>query len=352
MPFNNSNYKDYWFSYILFYMKISNAVKYLNRIIILFFSISFYSCATMIENAKHTTVEIHTIPDSAVIRLDNLTSVKSPVILLVPKSHKDFNVSVKNDSIEKVVRIKSRYSPWLKFNSNFSSDSDKIFIYDHSIFIDMTNKTTGYNEWKAKQSKFYARISLPWFNYMQFDNGRGFNNYDAYLGLIGGLDYYHSKHSFLSLNGGITGFTNIAFPAMDIVYGNDTIKKISSYCIKLTNNHDFGAFSNENIHFTVGYGLSFTHFGYRESFHTDTVTYAVGEYKKSVAAFGLCFDAHIVLCNILVAGYNILPSFYSINRGKWESSFLEYYDIGFRIPIRNHNKKKLQTITYKPKLID
>lgn len=333
-------------------MKISNALKYFNRIAILFFSISLYSCATMVENEKHTKVEIHTIPDSAVIRLDNLTSVKSPVILLVPKSHKDFNVSVKNDSIEKVVRIKSWYSPWLKFSTNFPSNSEYIYDYDHSILVDLTNKTTEYSKWKAKPGKLYAGISLPWFNYMKFDNGRGFKNYDVYMGLIGGLDYYHSKHSFLSLNGGITGFSNFSFPVMDIVYGNDTIKSISSYSFKLTNNHDFGTFSNENIHFTVGYGLSFTHFGYRESFHTDTVTYSVGEYKKSVSAFGLCFDAHIVLCNILVAGYNILPSIYSLNRGKWESSLLHYWDFGFRIPIQNHNRKKLQTIKYKPKLID
>ena len=333
-------------------MKISNAVKYLNRIIILFFSISLCSCATMIENEKHTTIEIHTMPDSVIIRLDNLTSVKSPVILLVPRSHKDFTVTVKNDSIEKAVRIKSLYSPWLKLSTNFPSNSEYIYNYDHSILVDMTNKTTGYSNCKAKPGKFYAKISFPLNYYMQFDNGRGFKNYDAYMGLIGGLDYYHSKHSFLSLTGGITGFSNFGFPVMDIVWHNDTIRRISSYCVKLTNNHDFLAFSNEKIHFTAGYGLSFTHFDYRESFHTDTITYPVGEYKKSVSGLGFCLDAHIVLCNILVAGYNILPSVYSINRGKWETSFLEYWDFGFRIPIQNHNRKKLQTIKYKPKLID
>lgn len=274
-------------------MKKLKAVKYLNRIVICVFSISLYSCATMIENEKYAKVEVHTIPDSAVIRLDSLASVKSPVILLVPKSHKSFNVSVKNDSIEKVVRIKSSYSPLLKFNSNFSSDSDKIFIYDHSILIDMTNKTTGYGEWKAKPPKFYARISFPWFNYMQFDNGRGFKSYDSYLGLIGGLDFYHSKYSFLSLTGGITGFYDMALPVMDRGYYYDTAEIISSFSVKLTNNHDFVKFSNENIQFTAGYGLSFTRFVYKQTY-ADTINNISSDYKKSVSAFGLSLDAHIV----------------------------------------------------------
>jgi len=304
----------------------------------------------MVENEKYTKVEIHTIPDSAVISLNNLTSVKSPVILLVPKSHKDFKVSIKNDSIEKIIRIKSRYSPWLKLDSYFSSDSDKIFIYDHSLLIDMANKKDEYSEWKAKQSKFYARISLPWFNYMQFNNGRGFKAYNSYLGLIGGLDYYHSKHSFLSLSGGITGFSDMAILPMDKGFA-DTSEIISSFSAKLTNNHDFVKFSNENLQFTAGYGLSFTRFVYRQTI-IDTINNSSTEYKKSVAALGLCFDAHMVLFNFLVVGYNILPSVYSLNRGKWETSFLEYWDFGFRIPIQNHNRKKLQTIKYKPKLID
>lgn len=331
-------------------MKILNALKWLSRIILIFFSMSLYSCATMIENGKNTSIEIHTIPDSAIIRLDNLTSVKSPVILLVPRSHKSFNVSLKNDSIEKVVRIKSSYSPLLKFSSNFSSDSDKIFIYDRSILIDMANETTGYREWNAKPGKFYAKISFPWFNYMQFNNGRGFKSYDSFLGLTGGLDYYHSKHSFLSLTEGITGFSDMAFPVMDRGY-YDSSEIISSFSAKLTNNHDFVKFSNENIHFTAGYGLSCTRFVYKQTY-ADTINNISTEYKKAVSVFGLCLDAHIVLCNILVVGYNILPSIYSINHGKWESSFLKYWDFGFRTPIGRHNSKGIKTIKYKPKLID
>lgn len=314
------------------------------RILISVICISFYSCATLI-NKKQTRIEIHSFPDSALICLDNDSCVISPVILEVPRNYNDFSVVVKNDSIEKPIRIRSRVAPEFMWGNLLfvyyspigyivdASSRQKIYSYDNSLLVNLSDKTRDYQKWKSsKEGQFYFRSSFPWFDFIEFDNGRGFDNYKSYMGLTLGIDYYHSNHSFLSLSGGATGISGIAFPVMDRWF-SDTAQFVNSFSAKLTNNHDLNIFSSKNIDFTLGYGLSFTNFKYRQIFNDSIQFMDVELYKKVISTVGFCVDANVILFKYFYAGLSVLPSFYTLKRNKWEYSYLAYFDFGIRLPL-------------------
>ena len=332
------------------------------RIYLLLLCFSFYSCATLI-NKEQTRIEVHTFPDSSFICLDNGTCVKSPVILEVPRSYNDFEFIVRNDSTKKKVRIKSMVAPEYKWGNLLfiyycpigyivdASSRNKIYSYSNSIKVDLSSKKEGYQKFKAsKKGQWYFRSSLPWFDFIEFDNGRGFENYKSYMGLTIGLDYYHSKQSYLSLSGGATGISDLGFPVMDRSF--DTTQFVKSFSAVVTNNHNLKIFTSENIGFTVGYGLSFTHFRFREVAN-DTIQnqYAI-LYKNSKSALGLCFNANVILFKHGFVGVNILPSYYTLKTNKWEYSNLTYFDFGVRLPLGNYEKDKHRVVKYKPKLIE
>lgn len=315
-------------------------------------------------NRKQTRIEIHSFPDSATICLDNDTCVKTPVVLEVPRSYNDFRVVVKNDSLEKTIQIKSRVSPEFKWgNLLFSiycpigyiidaSSRKKIYSYDNSILVDLLNIKNGYKKWQStKQGQFYIRASNPWFDFVGVDNGRGFNRYDSFIGMTVGIDYYHSKHSYLSLSGGATGISDILFP-YETFDNFDTTQNVKSYSAKLTNNHDLNILSNQNFGFTVGYGLSFTHFSCSQKLQ-DSISYKYSElYKQEKSTVGLCFDANFIFFKYYHIGFTLLPSYYTINSHKWEYSYLSYIDFGVRFPIGRHKTKNLRVVKYKPKLLE
>lgn len=334
-----------------------------NRILILLICFSFFSCAT-ITNRKQTRIEVHTFPNAATICLDNDTCVATPVILEVPRSYSDFRVVVKNDSLEKTIQIRSRVSPEFKWgNLLFSfygpigyiidaTSRKKMYTYDNSILVDLSNNKTGYKKWESlKQGQFYIRVSHPWFDFVGFNNGREFNRYNTYIGMTVGIDYYHSKHSYLSLSGGAAGISDMPFPAEKFTY-SDTTQNVSSYSVKLTNNHDLNVFLGQNVCFTVGYGLSFTHFSYSQT-TSDTLSYKHYDlFRKEISSVGLSFDANFIFLKYYHIGFSVLPSYYTINSHKWEYSYLSYFDFGVRFPIGRHINKNLRVIKYKPKLLE
>jgi hypothetical protein len=300
-------------------------------------------------------VEVHTFPDSSNICLQNDSCIKAPLVLEVPRSGNDIKLLVKSDSLEKTVTLKSKVLKTydighLYFVHNCpskkgidNSTSNLILGYDNPIFIDLINESSDYKKWRSsKKGQLYVRASFPWFNYVGFDNGLGFENYVTYMGMTLGVDYYHSKRSYYSLIGGATGISDLAFPVMDSEY--DTAEFVKTYCIKLTNSHDFNLFSNEKIVFTIGYGLNFTHFTYK--IHDDVNN--VELYKNTKSVIGLSVDANLLLFRYGFFGINYSPSFYTLTTNKWEYSFLTYIDFGVKIPLGNYRKIEYRVLKYDP----
>ncbi len=262
---------------------------------------------------------------------------------------------VKSDSLEKTITLKSKVFktfdighlyfvyPCSSIKGIDSSSSNVIMGYDNPIFIDLTNESSDYKKWRSsKQGQLYVRASFPWFDYVGFDNGLGFENYVIYMGMTIGLDYYHSKHSYYSLTGGATGISDLAFPVMDSQY--DTAEFVKTYCIKLANKHEFNLFSNEKIVFTIGYGFNFTHIAYRiqDDINNNEL------YNNTKSVLGLSVDANLLLFKYGFAGVNFLPSFYTLNTDDWEYSFLAYIDFGLRIPLGHYKKGQYRVIKYEP----
>jgi hypothetical protein len=322
------------------------------------------SCATLM-NSSQSMIEVHTNPDSAIICLDDGSCYESPLCLDVPRSYSDFNIIVKNDSVEKSIQIRSKVSPEFKFGNLLlayycpigyiidASSRQKIYGYDKSILVDLSNNRYDYKKWiSSKKGQFYFRGSIPWFDFIEFDNGRdGYKNYKSYMGLTVGVDYYYSPRSYLSLSGGATGISDISFPVMDR-WLPDTTQYVKSFSVKLTNNHDVNVFSTDNINITLGYGLNFTHFRYKEICRDTISDRSVDLYKSNKSTLGICINANVILFKYGYIGINVLPSFYTLNSRKWESSYLAYIDFGVRLPLGYYKKKINRVVQYKPKLIE
>ncbi|MFZ4796350.1 MAG: hypothetical protein ACOYMA_02580 [Bacteroidia bacterium] len=315
-------------------------------------------------NSKLTRIEIHASSDSAMICLENDSCIRTPICLEVPRSYNDFGFVVKNDTIKKTIRIKSKVAPEFKWGNLIffyycpigyiidASSRQKIYNYDNSILIDFSKKKVDYKKWStSKKGQYYLRGSIPWFDFIEFDNGRGFKNYKSYFGLIIGGDYYHSKKSYLTLSVGATGVSDIGTPVMDREL-KDTNQFVNSFSAKLTNNHDIKIFSSDYISFTFGYGLSFTHFRYKQNFEDSINNKTIELFKSNKSAIGLVFDANIILFKYGFIGLSVLPSYYTLNNSKWEYSYLSYIDFGLRLPLGDYNKNKMKVIKYKPKLLE
>lgn len=303
---------------------------------------------------------ITTNPDSCLIKLDNDSIVRSPVVLNVPRSNKDFNIIVKNDTTEKKVRIRSLLSPEIlpfdllyKISSSFKGsivkDSilRKMYVYN-DFSIDVRNKLQNdYYQIAPRKGHFYIRGSIPFLDKLNFNNhGESIDHLD-YLGLTGGIDYYWKKHTFLSLNGGLTGKSD-GFPTIDKSIDIGKYETERSYSVRLTNNHDFSFWFLDEVDLSVGYGLSVTNFKYEQMFN-DTINHnSVALNKSSITTAGFTFNTYMTFLNCLFAGLNYSPSFYTTNNKSFEYSNLIYLDFGIRMALGNYNKaKKMMYKAYK-----
>jgi hypothetical protein len=324
---------------------------------------SLCSCAVL-SNNRFSNIEIHTQPDSGTIRLDNDTLIKAPLILQVPRSYNDFKISLLTDTVEIPYKIYSHLSPeFMLGNLIFlygspiayildASCKQTIYSYDNSILLAPSTKSHSYKIWKeSRKGQFYFSSSLPWFNFLQFDNGRQLKDYRSFMGLLGEVEYYHSPASFVSLSLGFTGISDIPIPVMDRWFF-DTVEIARSFSAKLTNNHLLKPGRTENFEYTFGYGFSFTHYSYSQIF-TDTSKFRNSfSYTNSMQCIGLNFNAQFRFYGLFHIGFNFLPSYYTISRHKWQYSSLQYFDFGITLPLGDYKKKKLTTFRYKPKLLD
>lgn len=332
-----------------------------NLILLASLSLLITSCATIL-NKKTVRIDVYS-DQPALICIDKDSSVSTPVSLEVPRSYNDFDLLIKNDTTQKTIRIKSRIAPefaWgnllfyyyspLAYMADVSG-KQKIFAYNNSIKVDLTDSISGFKKWKpSKKGQFYVRGAIPWFNYAEFNNGLSYKNYDIYHGLTAGLDYYHSPKSFLSFSGGITGISEFGIPVMDREY-SDTLESAKAFSAMLTNNHNLGVYATDKVDITVGYGLSFTHFDYNKKLYDSAANNFTELFKSNKSVLGLSLNANFTFFKYYFVGFNFLPSIYTLNTGKLEYSELTFIDFGLRIPL-GHYSKKLKVVSYKPKLIE
>lgn len=187
-----------------------------------------------------------------------------------------------------------------------------------------------------KQGQFYFRISFPYIDILGFNNGRNFYKKNAFFGLTGGVDYYYSDRSYISFYGGGTGIGNAW--AQDNI--TDTVGFATSSSAKLTNNHDFYPFPDDRTNLSLGYGLSYSSFYYEQTYQLAMNSKEIILYNGRFSKLGLAFDANVYFRNHVYTGLSILPSFYTLNTGKFELSYIIYSEIGYRFQFRKKQKKK------------
>ncbi len=328
-------------------------------------SLSFFSCASIMNNER-TTMEVHSQPDSATVFFKDGTKVQTPALIIVPRNPHDLSFTVKNDSLTKTIIIPSRVAPEFIFGNlllgwfspiGYITDAigkSKMYNFNSSILVNLSDKKRNYTYYpKSKKGVIQIHGSIPLTVNQRFNNDIKSRNYENYLGLTLGLDYYYSGNNSFSLTGKTGGLGN------GECWDNPS-EDYYSQSYMLTHNHDIYLPTTENISFSVGYGLSSTQFHYDlYNYHgvaptilNDYYNYSTSSYSKYVStriAAGLCFNARIMLLKYMTIGYNFIPSFYTFGRKKWELQTINYFDWGFKVPIWRPRSKKISTVLYEPK---
>jgi uncharacterized protein YceK len=312
----------------------------------------FSSCATII-NSKRTTIEIQSKVDNTFLMVNKDSLIGIPAIIDIPRSYYDFNLTIVKDSTTKIIKIKSKVAPEYKWgNLAFfyycpigyiidANSRQKLFTYDKVINVNIQDNSQEYQNWFAdKKGQLFFTSSIPFFNALEFDDGKGKVDFNRYFGLSLGFGYYYSHNSFVVAKIGATGISDLPFPVMDR-FRNGKYVIVNSQCFKLNNFHDFDRFN-------VGYGINISRFHYAEYFadsisHKDTKLSSHQSYN-----LGANIEIQLKLNKYIYVGLSYLPSFYNITSGRFEYSHITYIDLGLNIPIVE-TVKQLNIIRFKPK---
>jgi len=310
-----------------------------------------FSCTLRREN-RTDIIEIHTKPENAKICFDNDSCIKTPFLLVLPRNFKRINFIANNDSLTKSISILC--------SDSIRSKSDRIYNnnFNSSIQIDLTNNTKEYLHFNpSKKGLYYCTISSPIVDLVGFHVGNDFVEQTIFHGLTLGTEFYLSNHSYLSINGGLTGLSNILIGERLSRY--DTINDSKAWNVSLTNNHDLTFIKSCFYEISVGYGLSYSYITNKVHYRDSVLKKSISISNTDVSSLGLVFNARVLFFEKYFAGVHCLPTFYNIKNQKWQYSYLNYFDIGIRLPlISNYKKKKIiplsknglnGTVYYSPK---
>ena len=218
------------------------------------------------------------------------------------------------------------------------------------VYAQQGNSSKRFNFPPPSLENTYFRVALPYINMYGFNNGIRFDNYFSYLGLTGGGDYYYSDRSYLSLSGGVPGIAVVEYGAgfLDST-GNipsgilDTGFYYYAVNVKLTNNYELDFPYKKQLKLALGYGLSYTYFDYIIDYNKKSQGAGVVMYEKSLSVLGFCGDAYLFFRQRYFLGLTVVPSFFNLNKLKFEGTYLFSLDLGIRFQIKKRMKNKIST---------
>lgn len=172
------------------------------------------SCATVF-NKNTTSIQFHSsVPTQVIFKSDTLKIQENePEEVIVERSKAPLNFVGKIDTIGDEINIGAKNSPayyWNILNYGVGMwverNEPKRYTYPSNIYLDTLDGELTYRfKSPEKIGKLYMHLSMPYLNHFNFaptgEPDRKINT--GFLGLSGGLDYYHSKNQFLSLTGNV-----------------------------------------------------------------------------------------------------------------------------------------------------
>ena len=292
--------------------------------IICFFLIS--SCAS-IMNSKTKRMDIITnVPAKVAINNRSLENVRNRTKLIIPRDIRPIEITIYNDSIQKIVDIDSRssFAYWLNIYANvglgmlYDKDKPKRYSYPNRVFIDMHNSDNNYTSYYPfyKKGDLLIHLSLPHINsfYLKPVGEDSSKVSTGFWGFKIGIDYFHHNNQFLELSASAVSDFFLPIPAAVDISGEYDL--MSSTYLSLSNNHKIKRFS-------AGYGLSFSRNIWDHRYYTqfDPPPPKRDPIKKTDYSLGLIFPMYCKFGDYFSIGLIYRPSFlkvYPITDFKYE----------------------------------
>ena len=250
-------------------------IKKLVTIVLIF---SLTSCATIFTK-KTYKLEIKSFANTKVKVYDSIYNL--PAKIEVKRSKNVLPIVLISDTIKKNYLLKPSISPkYLYGNLSFvhfapigylvDLKTEKRFYYGKSIFLNISDTITqiktpisrSYSNSKEGIYTFFTKnhitdkgqinvtFSIPWINNFAFKpSGEDQKNSTGFFGISTGIEYYHNKYKFISLNA--SAVIDLIAPVPASISYDGEQETLSALTISLTENHKFNRF-------TLGYGLNFS----------------------------------------------------------------------------------------------
>ncbi len=318
--------------------------------LLLLIGILFVSCSTLI-NQSTTTINIHSDEDVKVsVNNDTINWHTIPATIAVQRSKEDLVLTVRNDTTQKQLNIKSYLSTafWLGnlFNGagviGYAVDltNSKRYSYPSAVFIDLDNNNTSYSivkyaTWLNPVKNLLSfKISIPEGNWLYLNTGNGYGNRFGFLGISAGIEYYLTNKYCLNIDfGGLTDFM-LPVPA-PVDYGGSYNSSFAVYGdIQLGSDY-------KRMHYDVGFQFNKTSYYERETIelfpeYIDTLKYSVKQVN-----FGVALSTYYRISKKFNIGINYYPSFIAIQdkKAQLHYSHLLFLELIFRKEVYRNRKK-------------
>jgi hypothetical protein len=303
------------------------------------FVLTISSCAT-IFNAPTKQIAINTSsPAQVIYNNDTLYTIDNQALILVPRQKEPLNIKVIGDSIVKTITLNSKNSfaywlnayptPMLWTGFKIDRKNPKRYTFPGRVYVNTSDSSGKYVRYDARDRKgqIFLNVSLPWVNsFCLKPDNETYKSNTGFWGIAFGLDYYHSKHQFLTLTA--SAVTDLFVPVPAAVDYRGSYEIMSSTYIGVSNNHKIRNFS-------LGYGLSFAkntwNLHYSGS-QRDTLPIDKQPRKRSGSAIGFIFPIYYQFGQHFYAGVIYRPTFYRFSTSnQFSYEHLISIDVGWKI---------------------
>ncbi len=221
------------------------------------------SCASILNGPTQTITIITSTPSKVIVNADTLVTTTGRLRLSVERKPEDLVLTVANDSLVKMITLKSKSSwaywlnaypaPLLGLGLWLERDKPERYTYPGKLHINLGD-TEGrsfmaYSE--RKSSKVRLHFSVPYVNsfLLKPDGEVDQKISSGFLGMSGGFDYAYSATRYFNLT--VTGATDFLMPIPVPLEYEGEYKIAATLYASVSHNHELKRFS-------AGYGLSFS----------------------------------------------------------------------------------------------
>jgi hypothetical protein len=307
------------------------------------------SCAT-IFNSNNTDIIVRTPKPSTVVYTDSIKTRHNRTTISVPRQSLPIELTVITDSVIKKVKIKPFNSIAYYWNAeNFfigmyiERNKPKRWTFPHKVFIDPADSSYSYRSYgfPTKKGDIAVTFSLPYINTFHLTpDGYGVKNNTGFMGISGGLNYYHNNRQFINIS--VLAAADIFIPFPAAVDHAGEVEQMNTMFLSVSNNHVI----NQVL---IGYGITYTRnewnfsdygnrFGYKDTTRSvplkDPVT-------KTNDALGFVFSSHYKIGNAFNVGVIYRPTFLRLNTADhFKYEHLISVDLAWEIKLFNLTDRK------------